>query len=99
MKIGIELTKKCNKLCWFCYNNSVPRTNVELDFAELSNFIKELSRLPQRPILCFGGGEPLMYSRINELISLLEELKYPYSITTNTIYLDEKPTISKMQVG
>lgn len=99
MKIGIELTRKCNKLCWFCYNNSVPEADVELDFTELSRFIEELSQLPQRPILCFGGGEPLLYSCLDDLIILLEKNKYPYSITTNTTYLGKKDVVSKMQVG
>lgn len=100
MKIGIELTRKCDKLCWFCYNNSTSNSSDELSFDELSSFVRELSKLRQRPILCFGGGEPLLYSRINELINLLEEYRYPYSITTNTSYLlDKKSIISKMQVG
>jgi len=83
MKIGISLTNKCSKNCWFCYANSSSQGREELDFDELKGFVYELHRLPQHPLLCFGGGEPFEYSKITDLIDLLEKLRYPYSITSN----------------
>lgn len=97
MKIGISLTEKCSKNCWFCYADSKQTTTQELDFNELKQFIKELSLLPARPLLCFGGGEPFEYSRITNLIDVLEELKYPYSITSNLLYIF--PAVSKIKHG
>jgi len=83
MKLGISLTERCYRMCWFCYAMSHPTYPTEMDFDELSNFILELRRLKHPPLLCFGGGEPFEYRKIIDLINLLERLRYPYSITSN----------------
>ncbi|MFN3551412.1 MAG: radical SAM protein [Endomicrobiia bacterium] len=93
MKIGLMLTSKCSKQCWFCYMDSKQEKYSELDIDELRSFVLELDKLKQKPTLCFGGGEPTEYSKIEELTNFLEDLKYPYSITSNLLKYEKLSNI------
>lgn len=73
--INIELTNRCNKECWIC-----GRRRIERDFPELVqgycdieyDLLEKIApQLPDRIVVQFhNNGEPLLYSRLAEAISL-----------------------------
>ncbi|CCZ38176.1 radical SAM protein [Bacteroides fragilis] len=63
--LTINPTLNCNFKCWYCYENHLYKSKMEVDILErvkkhLENVIKKLNHT-QRFHLGFFGGEPLLY--------------------------------------
>lgn len=73
LSLEIEPTLRCNYKCPYCYafTNAVPPD--ELSFEELSDVVQQASQLGARKIVILGG-EPLLYSKIFELIDRINSL-------------------------
>lgn len=85
-RISIELTDRCAKACHFCYNRSNPGGAADWDAAALIDFVRDCARNGVRDA-SFGGGEPLQYPHLMELLHALRGLLHR-SITTNGLGLD-----------
>src|SRR5262245_39825273 len=85
-RISIEVTNRCAKACWFCYNHSQPEGStcwrpdelVELGSDCAANGVQAVS---------FGGGEPLQYEGLFDVLERLRGVLFR-SITTNGLLLD-----------
>ena len=84
-RISIELTNRCGKACWFCYNHSGPGGTEEWSPADVVNFVRDCARHGVRDV-SFGGGEPLEYPHLLDLLHALRGLLHR-SITTNGLAL------------
>ncbi|MCS4484007.1 radical SAM protein [Gleimia sp. 6138-11-ORH1] len=87
-RMSVELTANCNLRYLHCYGNFLPTRTQELDFARLQETIYSARELE----ICqidLTGGEPLIYSHINEIIELIRNEKFIYSIFTNLTHLPE----------
>lgn len=77
----IFLTEKCDKKCIYCYNygkeENVSKFEIDLNIAK--NVVKQAYFLGIKNIL-LTGGEPLMYTYINELVSYISDLGIEISI-------------------
>jgi radical SAM protein with 4Fe4S-binding SPASM domain len=71
----LHLTESCNlrcKMCYFwgetgCYSKSIQKKNpIEIDFEIVKQLIHDVA--PAKPNYSLFGGEPLLYSRIEDLI-------------------------------
>lgn len=80
----IELTTRCNLTCKHCYLGK--RESVELSFALLKRTLREFGKLGGLRAI-FSGGEPLLYSRFNELNKLLTALPFRSILLTNGLLL------------
>ncbi|MFH0893795.1 MAG: radical SAM protein [Bacteroidota bacterium] len=91
--ITLQLTHHCNYSCIMCEKSSQDESmytkNVqEMDFKVLEDLLRKNAKTIS--VLRLTGGEPFMYSGIDKLINLLNELKIKYSILTNGFLLTEE---------
>ena len=84
-RISVELTNRCSKACWFCYNASRPDGLTEWTVDELFPFISDCAANGVRAV-SFGGGEPLESSSLFTLLRGLEG-KLFRTVTTNGLPL------------
>jgi len=89
--LRIVVTNRCNLNCSYCYNEGNEKhgskNKEEIDLSIVAYVLKELRTELSEVVLT--GGEPLLYSNIAELFVLLNDLKYPFRITTNGIELEK----------
>ena len=84
----IELTRGCNLRCKHCLNNSGIIGNNEINYDELIRVINELIKAGIFEIR-FTGGEPLLYSRIYDVIKYCTDNGIYVSIGTNGTLITE----------
>jgi sulfatase maturation enzyme AslB (radical SAM superfamily) len=87
-RVSIELTNRCGKACWFCYNGSRPAGEERWTADEIVGFGRSLAAHGTRAI-SFGGGEPLeapglLFPALRQLDGVVFR-----SLTTNGLLLDE----------
>ena len=61
--VAVNITRRCNLNCSFCYNLGKPVTSreVELSVSEVASFLKSVQgSLAPKPTLMLLGGEPLL---------------------------------------
>jgi radical SAM protein with 4Fe4S-binding SPASM domain len=84
------LTYRCNLRCKKCMlwgqsgwqSQPVDEASTEeLDFALLARVLRDEASL--RPSLIFSGGEPFLYSRVADLLTLLKDLRLHATFCTN----------------
>lgn len=82
-EVKIELTNKCARNCKHCSSNATSDISnlKELDFEDVCRIIKEANLMGVETIV-FTGGEPLMYEKIVELVSLTTKLGMNSTIYT-----------------
>jgi len=85
-RMSIELTNRCSKACWFCYNESRPSGASTWSVAEVVSFIGDCARSGLRAV-SFGGGEPLEYEGVLDILEQLRGTLFR-SVTTNGLLLD-----------
>jgi molybdenum cofactor biosynthesis enzyme MoaA len=84
-RVSIEVTNRCAKTCWFCYNHSLPEGDTRWTADELVSFVGDCAAHGVKAV-SFGGGEPLQY---DDLFSVLERLRGTLfrSLTSNGLLL------------
>src|SRR4051812_43899581 len=86
-RLSIELTNRCSKGCWFCYNASGPAGATAWTVDELAAFVGECAAGGVEAV-SLGGGEPLEFPGVFELLRQLKGRIFR-SITTNGLPLDD----------
>lgn len=104
--VGLFVTLKndCNLNCRFCEFPNRPefRNGLELDYDRLVYIIKEAKKdspIPLGAVSYCGSGEPLLYSRISELVAETKKYVPHVSIVTNGVALNEKKSRSLLEAG
>ena len=84
-RISIEVTNRCAKACWFCYNHSLPEGDTRWTADEIVSFVADCAAHGIRAV-SFGGGEPLQY---DDLFAVLDRLRGTLfrSLTSNGLLL------------
>jgi molybdenum cofactor biosynthesis enzyme MoaA len=85
-RISIEVTNRCAKACWFCYNHSQPEGETHWTVAELVGFVRDCAANGIKAV-SFGGGEPLQYEGLFEVLTQLRGTLFR-SLTSNGLLLD-----------
>ena len=81
--VQLNPTNKCNLKCSFCSCSERDR-GAQLDFGRLLKAMAEFKGLGCRSVTITGGGEPLLYPDINDLISFLHrDLGIKVGLVTN----------------
>jgi hypothetical protein len=83
--VSIELTNRCTKACWFCYNHSQPAGATQWTVEELVYFVRDLAGHRVKAV-SFGGGEPLQYDGLFDLLRRLDGVLFR-SLTSNGLLL------------
>lgn len=107
--VGLKLTNDCNLRCKHCYqwNESgyhrfmdEKREASELPIEVIKQILEETEEEKAR--LYLWGGEPFVYTKINELIELLQEYDREVAICTNVLlaerYLDGLAKLNKLEL-
>lgn len=83
--ISIELTNRCSKGCWFCYNTSGPAGETDWTDDEIVSFVTDCAAHGIKAV-SFGGGEPLQYEGLFRVLARLEGVLFR-SLTSNGLLL------------
>jgi sulfatase maturation enzyme AslB (radical SAM superfamily) len=83
--LSIELTNRCAKACWFCYNHSRPEGMTEWTVDELVGLVRDCAANGIKAV-SFGGGEPLQFDGIFLLLEQLRGIVFR-SLTSNGLLL------------
>ena len=78
--IQMQLTRKCNQSCFMCRKYTWPQKEMDVKIVE-----EYLQKYPEATFT-FSGGDPLSYSKLEELTRLLKLHKTKYQVFTNLNY-------------
>jgi hypothetical protein len=84
-RVSIELTNRCAKACWFCYNTSAPNGPTRWTVDEVVEFVRDCAAHGVKAV-SFGGGEPLQYEGLFEVLQRLHGTLFR-SLTSNGLLL------------
>lgn len=89
--LRIVLTTKCNFMCKYCFAEGEKNKDFrEIDIEKLKPILKISKEFGINKIK-LTGGEPLLYSKIEELLKYCREIKIPYiDLTTNISMLNKQ---------
>lgn len=89
-KIYIEITNICNLSCSFCSKTN--KDKKELTIEEFETILKKIADYTDY-IYLHVKGEPLLHSKLEELLSLCKKYNKKVNITTNGTLLKERKDI------
>ena len=96
----LEVTNVCNNKCIFCANRRMTRPKGSIDFDLAIRVMKECYALGAREVGFYATGEPLLYSRLAELIKSAKAIGYEYVyITTNGLLASENKIKELLDAG
>ncbi len=84
-RVSVEVANRCAKACDFCYNHSLPDGGTRWTPEELVAFAADCAAHGVKAV-SFGGGEPLQYEGIFEVLERLRGVLFR-SMTTNGLLL------------
>ena len=87
--LQIHPSLRCNLRCAHCYSSSSPDEHGELSLGLLQLALDD-ARAEGFNVVGVSGGEPLLYSRLPELLGQARELGFRTTVTTNGLLLTEE---------
>lgn len=96
-QVSIDLSNYCSKGCAFCYNSSSRVGSTQWLPQEVIDFAKSCISGSVRAV-SFGGGEPLEYDGIFDVIAELYPLTY-LTLTTNGLPLLEREVVRQLVIN
>jgi MoaA/NifB/PqqE/SkfB family radical SAM enzyme len=81
LSLELEFTRKCNLRCTYCYSAAGEALERELSSEELVAVIEQAQRLGARRIILLGGGEPLLFPAVKEIIQHIDTLGLSQAIS------------------
>ncbi len=90
LSIELEFTKKCNLKCLYCYASAGEPLESELSLAELKSAILQAKELGAKKIILLGGGEPLLFYGLTEIVNYIHSLGLKQVLFTNGTLITEK---------
>lgn len=84
----VDLTTKCNLGCSWCIDKYV-LSSKEIPEEKMKKLLGDFKKYGIRSVVYFGGGEPMMYSKINEILIKTHDLGIDYAINSNGIMLEK----------
>lgn len=89
-KIYVEITNYCNLNCSFCSKDNLPKKEMTIDEFKLIIFkIKKYAD----SIYLHVKGEPLLHSKLNEILNICDENKIKVCLTTNGTLLKKQKEV------
>ncbi|WP_428267986.1 radical SAM protein [Haliangium sp.] len=93
-RLAIEVSGRCSKRCWFCYNHSTPDGPLGWTAAELVGFVRDCAEHGVDTV-SLGGGEPLEWP---EIFTVLDALAghVRRTVTSNGLPLEDAQVLSAL---
>ena len=89
-KVYIEITNICNKNCSFCSKDTKPKKEMTIkEFEHIINEIKPYTNY----VYLHVKGEPLLHSKLEQILDICTKNKIWVNITTNGSLLKQKEQI------
>jgi radical SAM protein with 4Fe4S-binding SPASM domain len=90
LSLELELSHACNLRCVYCYAASGSPLKDELSLPEIKNIIEQAVALGAKKIIVLGGGEPLLYPHLFEVIDMILQKGVEADLFTNGTMISEK---------
>ncbi|MEA3385364.1 MAG: radical SAM protein [Thermodesulfobacteriota bacterium] len=71
LSIELELSRACNLRCIYCYASSGLPMENELSLPEILDVVDQAAALGAKKIIVLGGGEPLLYPYLIDVIDYI----------------------------
>ncbi len=88
LSMELELSRACNLRCIYCYASSGQALKNELTQEEIFEVIDHATELGAKKIIVLGGGEPLMYPNLFEIIDYIISKGVKVDLFTNGTLID-----------
>lgn len=98
LEIKFQLTEKCNFNCDFCFNKqSNAKAVASMPFSSAKKIIPKIAD-EGIPAVRFTGGEPLLYSKLLQLLSFAKKQNLKVLLNTNASLISSQKAkkISKL---
>jgi len=79
--LTIDLTNRCNNKCPHCI--SYLKDNQDIDYETLLRIFKDASGIGVKGIVITGGGEPLLYKKLNNVLRIGNTLGLHFGMITS----------------
>ena len=83
LSMELELSRECNLRCVYCYASSGKALHNELTREEIDGALDQAIALGARRIIVIGGGEPLLYPGVMDIMRGLRERGIIVDLFTN----------------
>lgn len=90
LSIELELSRVCNLRCLYCYASSGEPLEDELSLDEIRNAVDQACDLGIRKVIVLGGGEPLLYPHLFEVLDHIRGKGLVTDLFTNGLCLTEE---------
>ncbi len=87
LSIELELSRACNLRCLYCYAASGQPLENEITLEEIYDIIDQAVALGVKKVIVLGGGEPLIYPHIFEVMEYIRAKKLVADLFTNGLSL------------
>lgn len=93
LSLELELSRACNLRCIYCYASSGQPLENEISPEEIRRVIDQAVDLGARKIIVLGGGEPLLYPQLFEVIDYILSKEVKVDLFTNGTRLDRNTAV------
>ncbi len=90
LSLELEFTKKCNLRCVYCYSAAGEPEEDELKIEEIKSVVAQAADLGAKKIILLGGGEPLVYEGLEEIVHYISALGVQQVLFTNGTLMTER---------
>ncbi len=87
LSLELEFTRQCNLRCLYCYASAGDALEDELSLTELLDAVGQARALGARRVVLLGGGEPLLFPQLREIIQHTHSLGLSQALFTNGMLL------------
>lgn len=88
LSMELELSRRCNLECIYCYASSGKPLDNELDIDEILDAVDQAAGMGAKKIIVLGGGEPLLYPYLFQVIDHIMDRGLAVDLFTNTTLMD-----------
>ena len=88
LSIELELSRICNLRCLYCYASSGEPLEDELTLAEIRKAVDQACDLGIRKVIVLGGGEPLLYPHLFDVLDHIGDKGLVIDLFTNGLCLN-----------
>jgi radical SAM protein with 4Fe4S-binding SPASM domain len=92
LSIEIEFIRRCNLQCIYCYANGNPKDERQMPPEKIKEVILQAKELGIKHVTLLGGGEPLLYDNLKEIIDFIDKQGLHQTIFTNGVFLTKELT-------
>ena len=90
LTLELELSRKCNYNCKYCYTKAGNALEQELTLDELCDVVEQARELGVRTIILIGGGEPFLYNHLRTVMEYIYNRNISMIIFTNGSMIDKE---------